>query len=258
MKPLTTLAVTVPLISLIRTYRSEQVAHAPTAATLVKLAGKPLFAWAARGALRGRYRDRNVPSEGRFTSDRVDHILEETWRNYDDLAPTAHVERLKTLGNQQNVLLGVASLAMHRALLAEGIEKDYATELFTDVAWKVYEKWMVLPRFIARRATDDPQVQMNLMLRMFLRYPFGRPGYEWEARAEPQRFALDIYRCPVYDYLKSQGADEFMLNSWCTLDFALAQVMTEGGHYERPHTLAAGDAVCDMTWYARPKAEGAG
>jgi hypothetical protein len=41
-----------------------------------------------------------------------------------------------------------------------------------------------------------------------------------------------------------------MLRSWCTLDFALAQVMTTGGHYQRPHTLAAGDKLCDMKWFA--------
>lgn len=95
-------------------------------------------------------------------------------------------------------------------------------------------------------------MKLNLMLLMFLRYPFSRPGYDWQAQPEPDGFTLDIYRCPVYDYLQSQGEDEFMLNSWCTLDFALAQVVTEGGHYERPHTLAAGDAVCDMKWYGRP------
>lgn len=93
------------------------------------------------------------------------------------------------------------------------------------------------------------------MLRMSLRYPFNRPGYDWKVLPEPGTFAVDFYRCPVYDYLKSQGEDEFMLNSWCTLDFALAQVMTKGGYYERPHTLAAGDNVCDMKWYGRPKSE---
>jgi hypothetical protein len=254
-KPLIVLTALTPVAWLVRRFRSEQVVDAPTVATLVKLAGKPIFAWAAYRALGGRYLDRNRPSRGRFTRDQVDRILEQTWHNYDGLVPAAHVERLRTLGSRQNVLLGVASLGMCRALLGEGVEKMYATELFTDVAWKVYEKWIGLPRLIARRATGSPQAQMNLMLRMLLRYPFNRPGYQWQARPQSDRFALDIYRCPVYDYLQSQGADEFMLNSWCTLDFALAQAMTEGGYYERPHTLSAGDDVCDMKWYGERKAE---
>jgi hypothetical protein len=241
----------------IRKLRAERVAGAPVEATLVKLTYGPVIKWAAERALVGRLVDRDAPSNGRFTPDQVARILRKTWQGYGALAPGAHVERLKTLGNRQNVLLGVLTLAAYRALLAEGVQERYATELLTDLVWKVYERWVAPLRMVARRVTDDPQQQMNLMLRMFLRYPFSRPGYDWQARPEPDAFALDIYRCPVYDYLKSQGADQFMLRSWCTLDFALAQVMTTGGHYQRLHTLAAGDKLCDMKWFATRKPEAA-
>ena len=227
-------------------------ARVPYEVTLVRLALRPLAKWAARRALLGRYLDRNDPARGRVTRDQLDRVLRQTWQAYDALAPGAQVGRLKTRGNRQNVLLGVFSLAVWRALLAEGIDRPYATELVTDLAWKIYEKWVVLPRLAARCTHRDPQQQMNLMLRMFLRFPFSRPGYNWQARPEAGAFALDIYRCPVRDYLASQGEEEFMRNSWCTLDFALAQVMTQGGHYQRPHTLTAGDRVCDMTWFAKP------
>jgi hypothetical protein len=242
----------------VQKFRSERVAGAPGEATLVKLTYRPVIRWAAKQALLGRCLDRTAPSNGRFTREQVERILHKTWQGYGALAPGAHVERLKTLGNRQNVLLGVLTLALYRALLAEGIQERYATELLTDLVWKVYAKWVAPLRLVARRVTDDPQQQMNLMLRMLLRYPFSRPGYDWQARLEPGAFALDIYRCPVYDYLKSQGADQFMLRSWCTLDFALAQVMTTGGHYQRPHTLAAGDKLCDMKWFATPKPEAGG
>ena len=225
-------------------------ARAPYEVTLVRLALWPLARWAAKRALLGLYLDRNDPARGRVTRDQMDRVLRQTWQAYDALAPGAQVGRLKTRGNRQNVLLGVFSLAVWRALLAEGIDQPYATELVTGLAWKIYEKWVVLPRLAARCAHRDPQQQMNLMLRMFLRFPFSRPGYDWQARPGDGAFALDIYRCPVRDYLRSQGEEEFMRNSWCTLDFALAQVMTKGGRYQRPHTLTAGDRVCDMKWFA--------
>jgi hypothetical protein len=227
-------------------------ARVPCEVTLVKLAVRPLAKWATKRALLGRYLDRNDPTRGRVTHDQLDRVLRRTWQAYDALAPGAQVSRLKTRGNRQNVLLGVFSLAIFRALLAEGIDKPYATELVTDLAWKIYEKWVVLPRLAARCTHRDPQQQMNMMLGMFLRFPFSRPGYDWQTRPEAGAFALDIYRCPVRDYLRSQGEEDFMLNSWCTLDFALAQVMTRGGHYQRPHTLTAGDRLCDMTWFAKP------
>jgi hypothetical protein len=239
----------------IRKLRAERVAGVPGEATLVKLTYRPVIRWAAKQAILGRCLDRTAPGKGRFTRAQVARVLQKTWQGYGALAPGAHLERLETLGSRHNVLLGVLTLAAYRALLAEGIEERYATELLTDLVWKVYAKWVVPLRLVARRVTDDPQQQMNLMLRMLLRYPFSRPGYDWQARLEPGAFALDIYRCPVYDYLKSQGADQFMLRSWCTLDFALAQVMTTGGHYQRPHTLAAGDKLCDMKWFATPKPE---
>lgn len=233
--------------------RSEHVPNAPDIATYIKLAYKPVVKWAANGALRGRYLDREQPTQGRFTRSVENRILGRAWRNYDELAPVAHVERLKTLGNRQNVLLGVLTHGIYRALLEEGVEKEYATEMVSDLMWKVYETWLVLPRSIARLLARDPQKQMDMMLRMFLRYPFSHPGYDSRVLRETDFFALDIYRCPVYDYFRAQGEEEFMLNSWCMQDFALAQAMTKGGSYERSHTLAAGDNVCDMKWYGKPK-----
>lgn len=233
--------------------RSERVANAPDVATYVKLTYKPAVKWAASRIVKGRYLDRVDLNKGRFTQTDVNRILDRAWSHYDELAPTAHVERLKTLGNRQNVLLGVLTHGMYRALLKEGLEKVYATELVSDCMWKVNETWTVLPRSIALLSVRDSQKQMNTMLRMFLRFPFSPPGYDSKVLSENGVFALDIYRCPVYEYFKVQGEEEFMLNSWCKQDFALAQVMTEGGSYERPHTLAAGDKACDMRWYGKPR-----
>jgi hypothetical protein len=233
--------------------RSERVANAPDVVTFVKLAYKPVVKWATNKIVKGRYLDRVQLDKGRFTQAEVNRIVDKTWRYYDELAPAAHVAQLKTQGNRQNKLLGVLTHAMYRAFLDEGLEKSYATELVSDLMWVIYEKWVVFPRSIARLSSRDPQKQMNTMLRMFLRFPFSPPGYESRALSKEDVFSLDIYRCPVHDYFKAQGEEEFMLNSWCRQDFALAQVMTEGGFYERPCTLSAGDKVCDMKWYGRPR-----
>lgn len=254
--PAAGLALLVPAVWVGRKLRRERVAGAPLEVTLVKLAYKPAGRWAGRQVLLGRYIDRNAPERGRFTREEFERVLARTWDNYDELAPRAHVERIETRGSRQNVLLGVFSLAIYRALLAEGVEQSYATELVADLAWKVYEKWIAVPRFVAQRKSDDPQEQMNLMLRMFLRFPFNRPGYDWQSRSKPGSMEIDFYRCPVRDYLASEGEEEFMRNTWCTLDFALAQAMTEGGRYERPRTLSAGDGVCEMKWFAEPKVPG--
>ena len=249
-KPIAGLALAPGAAQVIRKLSAERVAGAPAEATVVKLTYMLAGRRAAKQALLGRYLDRDQPAKGRFTRQQVDRVLARTWETFDRLAPGAHVERLETHGARQNALLAVFALAVYRELQAEGVNAKYATELVTDLAWTVYQKWVIVPRLIARVASDDPQQQMNLMLRMFLRFPFNRPGYDWKAWTDESAYAIDFYRCPMRDYLRSQGEEEFMLNSLCTLDFALAQVMAKGGRYERSHTLSAGDTVCNMKWRA--------
>lgn len=211
---------------------------------------KWLFIWAGKRALVGRYIDRRKPIKGRFTGTDLDRILDSTLQDIEVLMSKANLSRFETLGSRMNVTLGVASLGMYKALLKEGIERDYAVELFTDIAWKVYQKFVILPRLYARLVTRDPQKRMNIILRSFLKFPFNRPGYRWEVQSQDEGFQVDFYRCPVQDYFHEMGEEDFLLNSWCMLDFALAQAMVPGGHYERPHTLSAGDPLCDMTWSA--------
>jgi hypothetical protein len=209
-----------------------------------------LFKWAGKRAFVGRYIDRQDPSKGRFTTTDLNRVLKTTMQYFEILLPKANIGRFETLGSRMNVMLGVASLAMNKALLDEGVERDYAVSLFADVAWKVYEKFVVLPRLLARLATRDPQKRMNFILHSFLRFPFNSSGYRWKIKSQDKGFQIDFFRCPVRDYFHEIGAEDFLLNSWCTLDYALAQVMVKNGHYERSHTLSAGDPLCDMTWSA--------
>jgi hypothetical protein len=176
--------------------------------------------------------------------------MDQTWRNFDALIPEAIPQ--ETAGGRRNVSMGVFSLALYQALRDVVEDKAYATELATDLCWKSYEQSIGPSRFLARMVSRDPKKQMNFMMRMGLRYPFSRPDYDWKVHPDPDAFAVDFYRCPVLDYFKTQGEEavEFFRNSWCTLDFPLAEFMVKGGRYERPHTLSAGDEVCDMRWIA--------
>jgi hypothetical protein len=220
---------------------------------LTLIAGRPRLRGAVYRALDGRYWDPDDPSKGRLTRADVAEVLDRMWMEFDRLLPGSGVERLPTAGSRLNVLLGVLSLAFYRALVSLGLQPRHATSLFTDAAWLLYRDWIWLPRLVVRVATRDEQRQIELMVRMFLHFPFGRPGYEWRARRGPVGFETDFTRCPVLDYMRAHGEDEFMRNSWCTLDFALAQAMVPGGRYQRRNTLSAGDPVCDMRWRAAPR-----
>lgn len=221
---------------------------------LFRLWLKWMFRRAAHQILQGRYLDRQVPQKGRFTRQQVDRFLDQTWRNVDALLPEADLEQWQTVGNRQNVFLAVASLAGYRALLEQGLEADYATELFSDIGWKVYSAWLPPLRFAARLLhRNHPQQQMNFILRALMRYPFSEPGYQVEMAEAADHFRTDWTRCPPLEYVKAHGRPgelKFFFYTWCMYDWAIAQVMAEGGRYERAHTMSAGDDLCDMRWYA--------
>lgn len=214
------------------------------------------FKRSAYQILVGRNRDRTEPSSVRFTREQVDELLKRVWDHLDSLLPEANLERCKTIGNRQNLYLAVATRAAYHAFLESGIDSAYATELIGDVAWKVYAAWLPIPRFFARLASRDPQKQMNFILRAFLRYPFSEPGYQRKVWEGSDGLNTYWFRCPPQVYFKQYGSPEEMLffnRTWCAFDWAIANEMVEGGWYERPHTLSAGDDICDMKWHGRPR-----
>jgi hypothetical protein len=230
---------------------------------------KYLYRFLSKGAMKaileGRLRDRLNPSVGRFLASDIQAITRQTWDEVDTLLPKAEWNRVPTLGNRHNVFLAVVSVALYHALLDHGVERDYAIELFADVGWKLYSKFLIVPKTIARIRTSDPQEQMNLILSMLLKFPFsspGRPGYEVSyGPVGDTAFATNWTYCPPFSFVRSyvdqhgdRGELQAFFRSWCQYDWALAYAIAEGtgqpGWYARPHTLSQGDPVCDMTWAA--------
>jgi hypothetical protein len=233
---------------------------------VLRLLLRRLVARAAHQILAGRLVERGRPERGRFLRRDVDAILAQAWKNLDEMLPEAELDRIPTVGNRQNVYLAVLTLAAHRAFVDAGIEREYAIELFADVGWKVYERFVALPRFVARIVSRDPQRRLDLILRALLVYPFshpGRPGYECRAWSEPGAFCTFWTHCPPQQFVRrwvethgDKGELEAFRKSWCWYDWAIARAMADGdseGAYERPHTLSEGDDVCDMRWSAGPR-----
>lgn len=216
--------------------------------------------------LMGRLKAREKPESGRFLRHDVDAILKQSWRNAEIMLPEAHLDKIPTIGNRQMVFLAVFTIAAYHALLKAGVERDYAIELFSDIGWKVYSKLITLPKLIAKIITRDLQKQINIILRMFMIFPFstpGYPGYECKTWSESNRCCTYWTHCPPYEFVRQyvevhgdNGEIEAFQRSWCWYDWSLAYAIVDGGykvrgHYERPRTLSAGDDICDMEWYAK-------
>lgn len=208
--------------------------------------------WSLKRTLKSTISDRNrsrqQPELGRITGEDLDSIIKEVEKQYIILKET--IPPQKTLGSRLMVKNGAASLALYRAIKEVVEGEDYATELCTDVLWKLYKNQVKVQRFIAHLLYKDPQKQMNMCQQIFLRFPLSSPGYECKLIKRGDSTSYDILKCPVYDYYNSLGREEleFFRNSWCTLDFPLAEYLVTGGKYERRHALSKGDDKCDMRW----------
>jgi ubiquinone biosynthesis protein len=207
---------------------------------------RPWVRWAARAAITGRNRSRTEATAGRFTRGDVDRLVAAAWANFDRRVPG--LPRESTVGARQNLILACLTLSMLEALLADGIDRDYAIELIGDVCWKVYAQWGQIPRVVSRLITRDPARRMGISVEMFLRYPFNRPGYRYSDVVEPRGRGLDMLRCPVADYLSSTDASDLCVGTWCNLDYPLARMW--GGELERHGTLASGARRCDFRFRA--------
>ncbi|MGI9626431.1 MAG: L-2-amino-thiazoline-4-carboxylic acid hydrolase [Longimicrobiales bacterium] len=204
----------------------------------------------AREVLTGRLRSREEPRKGRFMPPDVDRILDRAQRNIDDLQSSMVAQ--KNSGNFRMVFMSLTHLAIYRALLSEGTKKDYATDLVGDIAWKpvTESRRTSVGKFIIRRITADPHRQVGMQLRFLRRFATSPPGYESELSSDSTAHYWNFHRCPPLEFYRTQGEEalEMFRKTWCEFDFATAEWMAKGVKYERPHTLSAGDDVCDMKW----------
>ncbi len=148
-----------------------------------------------------------------------------------------------------NVALAAIGAGFHRALVSEGIERDEATALVADVAWRIYQRWGAMAFALARVSARRPLGRLRTCVRLFLRFPFTAPGYQVEHLPDRSVVALDVRRCPVAEYLGALDLADLCVGAWCNQDYALAERW--GGRLVRTTTLASGGERCDFRFEAR-------
>lgn len=215
-----------------------------------KLIYRPIIRWAARQAFVGRNRAPNEQEKGRFTQAEVNRLINQSWRDFDELIQD--VSREPTFGSRMNVRLAALSLAMLQSLTAAGIERKYAIELIGDTCWKIYQYWGRVGRFIGRflsrrdpikdhasRVTKDGSWPMS--------FPFDPPGYRALYVPTKGGLGFNVIRCPVAEYFQARGGSDLAVSTWCMLDYPLAEML--GMKLVRTQTLATGNHQCDFRWF---------
>ena len=140
--------------------------------------------------------------------------------------------------------MAALTIAFFRALVDTGIERTYAIELTGDVTWRVLTPAARLVAAATAGRGRSPAEQVRRRIDLITRFPFGRPAFEFTVRPERRGRALDMFRCPIADYMAAHGLADLCVGTWCNADFALAEVW--GARLDRKGTLAGGAPYCDF------------
>ena len=178
----------------------------------------------------------------------VRDVMKQTWDRYYELEPSVAVQ--PTLGAVFTTHAAVLILAMHETLLRHGVATAESHRLISDIVWSVYRQMGEPPLLIASAFTRDPRKRLKLATDMFRSFPFGSPSYEWrDLPSVDGTIAFDCVKCPVAEFFASQNASELCVQTFCRLDFPLAE--TWGAQLERKGTIASGAERCDFRWHPR-------
>ncbi|NNE66412.1 MAG: hypothetical protein HKN33_07580 [Pyrinomonadaceae bacterium] len=129
------------------------------------------------------------------------------------------------------------------------MEKRYAIELISDLTWNLYRVWGTVVKYIVWITKVSRTERLKLAVRSFLTFPFSPPTYQIERLPTSEGIDLNVTRCPVAEYFRTESATDLCTESWCNLDFALAEMWD--GHLERTKTLALGNNHCNFKFTAK-------
>ncbi len=178
----------------------------------------------------------------------TDELLKQAWARYYELEPSIAIH--PTVGAVFTTHLSAATLAMHEVLLRHGTSVAESHRLIYDIGWRIYVQMGEIPLLVASAVTRDPHKRLKLATDLFRTFPFGAPSYGWrEVMSTDGSIAFDCTKCPVAEFFAEHDASELCVQTFCRLDFPLAEKW--GGRLQRTGTISSGAVVCDFRW--KPK-----
>ncbi len=180
-----------------------------------------------------------------FNKNTTGKLLEETWQEYSMLE--IDLPKQQTLGATFTIHLACASLALYNTLIKSEKNKEEAISLIYKIGWKIYTCMGKIPMLIAGIFSDAPIKKMELSTQIFRMFPFTSPDYGWEdISSDKNIIAFNCTRCQVAEYFKKFDLGDVCYQTWCKLDFPLAEQW--GGQLERTGSIAGGAKKCDFRW----------
>ncbi len=187
-----------------------------------------------------------------YNNEEAREILWAYWQRY--LRLRSDVPAMPTIGGSVMVHLAAMSTAFYQELTARGQKEEVATQLFYDIAWKVYVKMGKFSWWVAGFGNHTTYNRLLKATQLFRSFPFNSPSYLWQdVKTGNNTVGFDCLKCPVAEYFQKKGLSKFCAKTWCALDYPLAEMWNS--KLERTRSIAGGAKVCDFRWNVKPKEE---
>lgn len=186
-----------------------------------------------------------VTLQSHFEYNEIQHILDGYWQRYLELK--TEIPETATLGGSVVVHLSAMSTAFYHELTARGQNEETTTQLFYDIAWKVYQKMGKFSWWLAGIGNKNGYERLLKATKLFRAFPFNSPSYQWkDVHGNSNVVEFDCVRCPVAEYFQSKNLSDFCVKTWCALDYPLAEMWH--ARLVRTGCIASGAKKCDFKW----------
>ncbi|MEQ8625988.1 L-2-amino-thiazoline-4-carboxylic acid hydrolase [Ekhidna sp.] len=183
-----------------------------------------------------------------FERSEILDILRNYWQRYQVLK--LEISQMPTMGGTIMIHLSAMSTAFYEELISRGISKEITTQLFYNIAWKIYKKMGRLSWRLAGWSSLNSYSRLLKATKLFRTFPFNSPSYLWsDVPAGDNVVGFDCLKCPVAEYFKARGLSDFCAKTWCDLDYPLANMWD--AELKRTGSIAAGAKKCDFRWIVK-------
>jgi hypothetical protein len=153
-------------------------------------------------------------------------------------------------GGRHLLRLAAFAIAVHDALVAEGIDPDRASALVADIVEETNRApldWLHRAAVVRHR---DPLRRLRWESRVLCRFYYARPAWELEEVPVVDGYGLDVRRCAIAEYYRSLGLGGLCEETICAQDDRMASAYggPAGIRFRRTGTLAGGSDRCDFRY----------
>lgn len=183
--------------------------------------------------------------ESHFTAAELDALLKDVWADY--LSKAGSIPQQANLGNAIMMHFSALSLSTVTQLCQQGIDRREAVQMVAQVTQHITYRWAKRGKVLLSPLFPDRLNRLHAGMQVVMHTLFSRPGYQFAVERFEDGFRLNVYQCPVAEWMTQQGIPALCVQAYCGVDPGVVARMD--GKLTRTGTLAMGAERCDFVFH---------